>query len=236
MPLPEQPPQLIEPVTPVAVTATSGRASYSIDGFNDRYNYTVWQSSTSLPQSVTIDLGQIYPDISMLAYVPKYVPYISPREEGSIQEYRILTSTDNSSFTKVMSGNWKGDISMKTEVFEPAVARYVRLEVRSGVNGFGAATEIAIGRGSHYEPTGIFIAQKSCSETQIYPNPASGKILVPRAGEYISCEILDMTGRSVWKGVVEESIDIQGFGNGLYLFRGFKHEGGISVSEFIITR
>ena len=224
----------MEPVTPFTATATSGNASYSIDGLNDRFYYSVWESSSSLPQSVTIDLDQSYPDISMLAYVPKYVPYITARREGSIQDFRILTSTDNSSFTTVMDGRWSGDVSMKTVVFEPTGARYIRLEVISGVNGFGAATEIAIGRGTHYDPTGIIPPEMTYKETCIYPNPASDKIMIPQYMDFIYYEIIDMNGSIIWKGSIEESIDIKGLASGIYILKLIKQSGGISAFKVII--
>ena len=235
-PLPAQPPQLVEPVTPVTATATSGNASYSIDGLNDRYYYSVWESSSSLPQSVTIDIGQSYPDISMLAYVPKYVPYITPLEEGSIKDFRILTSTDNSSYTPVMVGNWNGDVSMKTVVFEPTGARYIRLEVISGVNGYGAATEIAIGRETQYEPTGIIPPEMTYKGTHIYPNPAFDKIMIPQYMDFKYYEIMDMNGSTIWKGSIEESIDIKGLASGIYILKLIKQSGGILVSKVIINQ
>jgi alpha-L-fucosidase len=152
-PLPKQPPQVVYPITPDCATATSGDASLAIDGHNDRYYYTVWETEKNLPQSITIDLGRKYFDVSTLAYVPKYIPYISPQKEGSIKDFKVYVSTDNIDFTEVASGTFNGDVTMKVVVFRPTAARYVRFEALSGVDDFAAATEIAIGRGDVYEPT-----------------------------------------------------------------------------------
>jgi alpha-L-fucosidase len=143
--LPPQEPQMEHPITPVSAAATSGNADYAIDGKNDRGYYTVWETSTSLPQSITVDLGMIHPDVNMLYYVPKYIPSVNPQEEGSIQSYRIYKGTDGNSFTKIASGNWNGDTKMKVITFTPTSARYIRLEAVSARNNFAAATEISIG-------------------------------------------------------------------------------------------
>ncbi|UCE08538.1 MAG: alpha-L-fucosidase, partial [bacterium] len=46
-PLPPQGSQNERPITPVSATATSGNAAYAIDGLNDRFYYSVWQTSAS---------------------------------------------------------------------------------------------------------------------------------------------------------------------------------------------
>ncbi len=152
-PLPRQAPQIVLPITPHSATATSGDAALAIDGYNDRYTYTVWESEKNLPQSITIDLGRRYYDVSTISYVPKYIPYINPQEEGSIKDFKIYTSTDGIVYKEVASGRFNGDVNMKMVVFEPTAARYVRVEALSAVNDFAAATEIAIGRGRVYEAT-----------------------------------------------------------------------------------
>jgi len=148
-PLPPQALQIEYPITSVAAYATSGNPEYAIDGLNDRYYYSVWQTTAPLPQSITIDLGREYGDVSILGYVPKYQPYINPLTEGSIKKYTVSISTDNRNFTEVASGEWNGDINLKVVTFPPAKARYIRLEAITAVDDFAAATEIAIGRGKN---------------------------------------------------------------------------------------
>lgn len=148
-PLPPQALQIEYPITPVAAYATSGNPKYAIDGLNDRYYYSVWQTTAPLPQSITIDLGREYGDVSILGYVPKYQPYINPLTEGSIKKYTVSISTDNRNFTEVASGEWNGDINLKVVTFSPAKAHYLRLEAITAVDDFAAATEIAIGRGKN---------------------------------------------------------------------------------------
>ena len=94
-PLPAQGPQNEYPYTPASAAATSGTAANAIDGINDYGAYTIWQSTASLPQSVTIDLGQSRPDVGYVGYVPRYVANSGPSTDGAITSYAILTSTDN---------------------------------------------------------------------------------------------------------------------------------------------
>lgn len=173
-PLPPQGPQIQRPITPVSAKATSGNAGYAIDGYNDRFTYTVWQTTLPLPQNITIDLGEEVPDVAILSYVPKYIPYINPLTEGSIKSYTIYKSSDNINFTEIASGEWNGDTKLKIATFIPTNARYIRLETKTAVDNFAAATEIAIGR-KNLE-TGLIKSQEYSNPSafvleQNYPNP-----------------------------------------------------------------
>jgi alpha-L-fucosidase len=147
-PLPAQPPQIDRPYDPVSATATSGVGASAVDGLDDWFAYTVWQSAGDLPQSVTVDLGQVRPDVGIVNYVPRYVANLGPSEDGAITTYGISVSTDGNTFTEVAAGDdWAADGTMKTASFAPVAARYVRLEARA-VNGTNAAaTEVAVGAG-----------------------------------------------------------------------------------------
>lgn len=153
LPLPTQIQQIYKPITPLSAVATSGDASLAIDGFNDRYNYTVWESDSELPLSITIDLGRMRDSISILTYLPKYVPYIDPKEEGSVTGYVVYLSENGEDFTQVAKGNWEGTTDMKSVTFSPKKAQFVRFEVMEANNGFAAATEIEVGYGAypHYD-------------------------------------------------------------------------------------
>ena len=144
--LPVQDAQIDKPITPKSASATSGDAKFAIDGHNDRYYYSVWETSDSLPQSITVNLGQTYDDIYIITYVPKYKKVIIPLTEGNITSYKIYVSLDSTKFTEIKSGEWNGDSNMKVVTFTPVSARYIKLEALSAKNDFAAVTEIAIGR------------------------------------------------------------------------------------------
>jgi alpha-L-fucosidase len=137
-PLPAQPIQLEHPVSPVAATATSGTAANAIDGKNDYVSgqtvQSLWQSDTGLPQSVTLDFGAVYNNIDYLGYMPRQdhvtdgtvtSAYVTT---GDITSYTIYSSTDGTTFTKVTSGTWAVDGTIKRVQFPVTTARYLRLE------------------------------------------------------------------------------------------------------------
>ena len=172
--LPAQAPFIEYPVIPVSASATSGNASYAIDGINDRYYYSVWQSSSSLPQSITIDLGKIYSNISIINCVPKYKTVATPVTNGSIESYNIYLSTDSISYTLISNGTWEGNTKMKVVNFSPTDARYIKVEALTAVDGYAAVTEFEIGQES--SSTGIENNQGNLSPgtfelDQNYPNP-----------------------------------------------------------------
>jgi alpha-L-fucosidase len=147
-PLPAQSPQIDVPYDPVGATASSGNAvANAIDGRNDWNAYSVWQSVGALPQSVTVDLGQLRPDVSVLYYVPLYVAQMGASPNGAITSYAVYTSTDNTTFTMATTGLWPANALMKKATFTPTAARYVRLEARA-INGPSVnaiVTEISVG-------------------------------------------------------------------------------------------
>lgn len=146
-PLPEQQPFMNSPITPFSATTTSGNADFVIDGLNDRYYYSVWESDSLFPQTITIDLGKTVNDVTILSYVPKFSPVIVPMTEGSIKKYSIFSSIDNVNFAKIKNGEWNGDSKMKVVTFPPVKARFIKIQILSANGGFAAATEIAIGQG-----------------------------------------------------------------------------------------
>ncbi len=129
------------PVTPVSATSTSGTASNAIDGKCDAGYQTLWESSSSLPQSVTLDLGSIFTNIEILHYLPRQ----DNSTTGNITSYRIYVSQDGSGFSQVASGSWASDKRLKVAEWSAATARYVRLEAVSAAGGYAAVHEITVG-------------------------------------------------------------------------------------------
>jgi alpha-L-fucosidase len=247
-PLPAQAPLIERPITPASAVASSGNASYAIDGLNDRFSYTVWESSTPLPQSITIDLGKEYRDVGIASYVPKYVPVVTPSTQGSIQSYKISTSTDNTNFVPVAAGEWSGDISMKVVTFSPTNARYVRLEALTGVNGYAAATEIAIGRAKL--PTGVKDPRGKVSPDesrleQNFPNPfnpeTSIRYTLKSKGE-VRLSVYDLLGRDVLvlvdsiqnAGPHDARLSGAGLSSGMYFYRLQSADGVITKQMMVL--
>ena len=142
-PLPAQGPQNERPYTPVSATASSGDANDAIDGKNDAEYITMWRPTGALPQSITLDLGRVQPDVGWLGCVPYYHLEQSSKD-GNVTSYRILTRTDGNNFSEAAAGTWAADGRMKVATFGPTPARYVRFEIRAA-NGSPAITEITVG-------------------------------------------------------------------------------------------
>jgi alpha-L-fucosidase len=155
--LPAQVPMIESPITPVSATATSGTAANAIDNHNDWSGGPVfqqlWQSTGSLPQSVTLDLGKVYDNITYLFYLPRRE---SGNTTGNITGYQIHYSADNSTWTQITTGTaiggggtfgtWPATSAVKKVQFAPISARYVRLTA-TAVNGGTSAVinEVAVG-------------------------------------------------------------------------------------------
>ena len=160
--LPAQPQKIEIPITAVSATATSGSPAPAIDGYNDGpaginntlhgtgHGESLWKSTGSLPQSVTINLGKSYDNIDMLEYLPQRH---TGTTAGNITSYKIYVSTDNATFTQVATGTWPADpsyhglISPLRAEFAPQTAQYVRLEA-TAVGGGGTSAiigEVAVG-------------------------------------------------------------------------------------------
>jgi alpha-L-fucosidase len=142
-PLPAQGPQNEHPYAIVSATATTGVAANAIDGINDTGKHTLWQPTGDLPQSITLDLGQVCPDVGWLGCTP-YATGNSTAATGNVTSYTVSVSTDGSAFANVTSGTWTADGKHKVAAFSPAAARYVRFEV-DGANGNPAVTELTLG-------------------------------------------------------------------------------------------
>ena len=52
--------------------------------------------------------------------------------------------SDGTTFTKITSGSWPSDRSLKSVTFSPQQASFVRLEATSGVGGYASAAEIDV--------------------------------------------------------------------------------------------
>jgi len=154
--LPTQPNLIERPLSPITASSTSGTAKLACDGLNDwtggpRFQ-TLWTSSSALPQSVTLNYGAIYDSIDMLMYLPRRDTLTNGKADtiGNVTKYSIYVSTDNVTFTKVDSGSWASDKSIKRTYFTKQKARYLKFQVDSAVGGYGVIGEISAG--SHKIP------------------------------------------------------------------------------------
>jgi len=231
------------PVTPVAVTATSSAAGcrpyWAIDGHADWVSgaavQKLWQSaaapSAAAPQSVTLDLGSVYPNISLLEYMPSQARTTGndittvTGKAGFITTYTIYVSVDNKTFTKVASGTFAVDGSIKKVPFTPAAARYVKLEA-TGTSGGGPAVvdEIDVGRSNRGTTAVADMAGKSAVRA-FCRVLASGKLLIESPGSF-KYRLLSAAGRELFQGAgMNSAIALKNPNAGIYFIEVHGRDG-----------
>ncbi|MFB5584604.1 hypothetical protein ETJ91_25055 [Bacillus albus] len=117
----------------------SDPASNAIDDNPNTIWHTQWSAPNQYPYNLTLDLGKTQ-TITQVAYLPRQ----DWSENGIIFNYNVYTSTDGSNYKKVTSGTWENNRTKKFATFEPISAKYVKLEVTNGFNGFASAAEVEV--------------------------------------------------------------------------------------------
>jgi alpha-L-fucosidase len=162
LPLPTQPHAIEHPITAQGAATGNGVSAWNaIDGYNDvlgstTVGQTIWTSTGSMPQFVTIDLGAKYYNLEILGYLPRQDYSGSVRNlSGNITGYAISVSDDNASFRQVATGTWPGDSTYKIAEWSPAASgRYVRLLVTStNGNANAVINEVEVGGRTHVPTT-----------------------------------------------------------------------------------
>ncbi|MEK7019601.1 M60 family metallopeptidase [Bacillus sp. FSL R9-9410] len=114
-------------------------ATNAIDGNPYTRWHSKWSEPNKYPSNLTIDLGETR-TITQLSYLPRQ----DESPNGRILSYNIYTSTDGVNYQKVTSGTWENSKKQQFATFNPVTAKYVKLEVVNGVNGYASAGEIDI--------------------------------------------------------------------------------------------
>ncbi|WP_435280482.1 RICIN domain-containing protein [Streptomyces koelreuteriae] len=148
-PLPTQLPRAEHPVTPVNAYATAFHTGEgplnAIDGLSDVRYETCWSTwSLPLPQSITIDLGGVWSNVSTLEYLPKQWNR-TDSTDGDITSYTILTSTDGATFTRVATGTWAGDGKTKLVEWPARNVGFVRIQVDAATGDYANIGGLRIG-------------------------------------------------------------------------------------------
>jgi hypothetical protein len=136
----------IEPTAPAPtllpqeeMRATATRADLGCEASNalDANPTSLWHASSSPedpPASITLDLGRSRSVHSLL-----YTPRPDADLRGKLTAYRVLTSTDGTTFTEVASGTWPATAATKVVALAADHVRHVRLEGASPDGAAGAA-------------------------------------------------------------------------------------------------
>jgi hypothetical protein len=114
-------------------------ASNAIDGNPNTIWHSQWNVQNQYPYNLTLELDKNQ-TISQIDYLPRQ----DGSENGRILNYNIYTSVDGVKYDKVSSGTWENNSDKKTAIFNPVTAKFVKIEVTNGQNGFASAAEVDI--------------------------------------------------------------------------------------------
>ncbi|WP_327699107.1 alpha-L-fucosidase [Streptomyces sp. NBC_00459] len=148
-PLPTQLLRAEHPVTPVNAHATGFHTGEgplnAIDGLSDARYETCWSTwGLTLPQSITIDLGGVWSNVSTLEYLPKQWSRTNTTD-GDITSYTISTSTDGVTFAQVAAGTWDGNRKTKVAEWPNRNVGYVRIQVNAATGDYANIGGVRIG-------------------------------------------------------------------------------------------
>nr|WP_202970676.1 discoidin domain-containing protein [Saccharothrix sp. ALI-22-I] len=149
-PLPVQQARCEFPITPVNAYATGARTGEgplnAIDGLSDvRFEtcWSTWGLPSPLPQTITVDLGAVWSNVSTLEYLPKQWNR-SNSTDGDITSATISTSTDGVTFSTVATANWAGDRKTKIVEWPGRDVRLVRVLVTAATGGYANISGLAV--------------------------------------------------------------------------------------------
>jgi alpha-glucosidase (family GH31 glycosyl hydrolase)/uncharacterized protein YjdB len=130
------------PQSQMTATATSYQPgddpSNALDSNPDTWWHIKWLGVDPLPQSIILNLGGTH-TISKLDYMPR-----PDGGNGTITAFNVYVSQDSVQFTKVATGTWLKNTSVKEVIFAPVRAGYVKLEATAGSGGYASAAELNV--------------------------------------------------------------------------------------------
>jgi len=137
------------PVTPRSAYASDcnpgEEASNAVDGRNDLQYETCWSTyGKKLPQSITVDLGGVWSNVSTMEYLPKQWNR-NDSTNGDITNYTIYTSTDGVNFNQKVTGTWDANKKVKLVEWSNCNVGYVRIQVNAATGGYANISELRIG-------------------------------------------------------------------------------------------
>ncbi|WP_207793267.1 alpha-L-fucosidase [Nocardioides acrostichi] len=184
--LPTQPLRAEWPVTPVAAYATGWHAGEgamrAIDAYSDRGAEQCWSTwsttngtgALALPQSLVIDLGGVWSNVSTLEYLPKQWNRTGG-SDGDITAATISVSTDGTTWTQVASPSWAADNKPKLAEWSNRNVGFVKMTVTAASGNYANVNDLRIG-GRSVKPT-LVSRTVSTGTTYRLVNRNSGLVL-----------------------------------------------------------
>ncbi|MGI8335076.1 discoidin domain-containing protein [Actinomadura scrupuli] len=118
----------------VTATASAAKSGYPASNLVDGGHLKWWDNNTTLPVTITLDLGSAkkvaYLGVNQREWSVSYARS-STEDSARIKAYKVLTSTDGSTWTTVKTGTMASARGVRFIDLGIASTRYVRLEVDS---------------------------------------------------------------------------------------------------------
>ncbi|CAF1181198.1 unnamed protein product, partial [Adineta steineri] len=116
-----------------------GQATNAIDGDTSTIWHTQYSGTTPpLPHTYTID-QKTATTVDSLAYMPRQ----DGNANGRIGNFTVASSTNNSTWKTLVSGQWADDDTLKLVSFTPTAVRYIRLTAATEAGNRGPWTSAA---------------------------------------------------------------------------------------------
>jgi hypothetical protein len=127
-----------KPIATASSHQPGSEPGLALDGLGTSLWHSRWgEPRATLPQWLMIDQGEVA-TVASVMYQPR-----PDGGNGTVTKYNLAVSSDGQAFTVlVKDGQWEANARRKVVSFAPVQARYVRLEVLEGVNGFASAAEL----------------------------------------------------------------------------------------------
>nr|WP_187388186.1 alpha-L-fucosidase [Seonamhaeicola marinus] len=146
--LPKQAPQILESIPIKSINTTSGNAEHLFDARQEGTDHFHWESNTSFPQTITLDLGKLE-HLNTLLIVPNHRCKPAPEtalELGNLTEAKLYISEDRHAFKEIAHEHWEANSTYKTISFNNSKARYIKLEILNAVGERAIISELEVGR------------------------------------------------------------------------------------------
>jgi len=161
---------------------------------------TIWQTqwcptSPGPPHEIQINLGYSY---NLVGFT--YLPRQDNTDNGKIKQYEFYGSSDGNSWVLVSSGmlvTASGDKGLKTAMFLPTQAQYVRLREISEINGNPWATMAELNVLASSLPVDFLMSTNTASLSQTRGTSSSATITTTAIGAFSSGVSLSASGQPV---------------------------------------
>lgn len=195
------------------LSCVNGAAIQAFDGNPATTWQTQWcPSSPGPPHEIQINLGYSY---NLVGFT--YLPRQDSTANGEIRQYEFYTSADGNNWILASTGELitaAGDKSLKTVMFNPAQAQYVRLREISEVNGNPWATMAELNVLASNLPTDFLMSANTYALSLTRGTPGNATVTTTAIGAFSSAISLSASGQPAGVNVTFSPASVPSPGSG----------------------